>query len=213
MAVRDSFEMRDIEGKWLVYARRVLEGNPLSECCALATVQTERVKRWPGYLGSRYQGSRVLLAGAIHNADQLFTPEILALENEVKMWVGASRTPESDRHYLASVRAAYLASSRQWALNGNVWKRFDKLLGYLGLDMEQVAFTNLAKCFCPVGQSDTQFVKACLARYPLRELIDGIQPKAVFIGERRTGDESFGGRPRNQNRCAHLPIQQSHRTG
>jgi hypothetical protein len=49
--------------------------------------------------------------------------------------------------------------------------------------MEQVAFTNLAKCFCPVGQSDTQFVKACLARYPLSELIDGIQPNAVFIAK------------------------------
>ena len=177
--------MRTLDDVWLAYARRVLEAGALSQCCDQSPRNDaiDRVRRWPGYLGSRYHSGGVLLVGAIHNADRLFTPEILALGDEVKKWVGAPRTPESDRRYLASVRAGYTASARLWALNGNVWKRFDKLLAYLGIDMEQVAFTNLAKCFCPVGENDTRFVKACLARYPLGELIKDIQPKAVFIAK------------------------------
>jgi hypothetical protein len=151
------------------------------------------VTRWPGYLGSRYDEGRVFLVGAIHNADQLFTPEIVELESQVARWMNAPRTPQSDRRYLTSVRAAYLASSRRWALKGNVWKRFNKLLGYLGIDMDQVAFTNLAKCFCPVGQNDSRFVKACLARYPLSALIDGIQPNAVFIAKDAQATNRLGG--------------------
>jgi len=177
--------VRTLDDRWLAYARRVLEAGALSQCCAQSPRNDaiDRVRRWPGYLGSRYDSGCVLLVGAIHNADRLFTPEILALGDEAKKWVGAPRTPESDRRYLASVRAAYTASARRWALNGNVWKRFDKLLGHLGIEMEQVAFTNLAKCFCPVGHNDTRFVKACLARYPLGALIEDIRPRAVFIAK------------------------------
>jgi hypothetical protein len=46
-------------------------------------------------MGSRYESGRVLLVGAIHNADQLFTPEILALGDEVKKWMAAPRTTEA----------------------------------------------------------------------------------------------------------------------
>jgi hypothetical protein len=73
----------------------------------------------------------------------------------------------------------------------------------------QVAFTNLAKCFCPVGQKDARFVKACLARYPLGALIEDIQPKAVFIAKDAQATNRF---TRNHNRCARLSIQQPHWT-
>jgi hypothetical protein len=77
--------VQDVERKWLAYVRGVLEGDLLSECCAsTAADQPAPVRRWPGYLGSRYESSRVLLVGAIHNADQLFTPEILALCDEAR---------------------------------------------------------------------------------------------------------------------------------
>jgi hypothetical protein len=177
--------VRPLDDTSLAYARRVLGAGALSQFCAQAPGNDaiDRVRRWPGYLGSSYDSGRVLLFGAIHNANQLFTPEILELADEVKEWMSAVRTPESDRQYLASVRAAYTASARRWAVNGTVWKRFDKLLACLDIDMEQVAFTNLAKCFCAVGQNETRFVKACLERYPLGALVQDIQPKAVFIAK------------------------------
>ena len=120
---------------------------------------------------------------------------------------------ESDRQYLASVRAAYTASARRWAVNGTVWKRFDKLLACLGIDMEQVAFTNLAKCFCAVGQNDTRFVKACLAAISFGRIGAGYSAEGGLHREKRAGDESFRGRRRSQNRCARLSIQQPHWDG
>ncbi len=167
--------------------------------------------RWPGYLGSRYKRGRVLLVGAIHNAGQLFTPEIVALESQVEKWMNASRSTDSNRQYLTAVQSAYLASSRRWACNGNVWKRFDELLCYLGIDIEQVAFTNLAKCFCSVGQNDTRFVKACLTRYPVGALIEEIQPKAVFIGKNEKATNRLLGDL--ETKTGALVFQYNNRTG
>jgi hypothetical protein len=72
-----------------------------------------------------------------------------------------------------------------------VWYGFlEKLLPELGVTLEQIAFTNLAKCF--TNDPDTEpFLKACLfkddAPHPyfsaLETLLDGLAPLSVFIAQ------------------------------
>jgi hypothetical protein len=82
-----------------------------------------------------------------------------------------------------AVRRAYRSSAYAWAANGIVWKRFLQLRKQFDLTIEQIAFTNLAKCFCPVGINNNRFVRECLKRFPLSDLVDRLQPKAIFIAK------------------------------
>ena len=76
--------------------------------------------------GSRYEEGRVLLVGAIHNENQLFTHEIETLEAEVKTWLSSVRSDASDARYLRAQREAYEQSFGQWT--GQVWNNFRKLI-------------------------------------------------------------------------------------
>ena len=91
--------MTHIEKNRLDYAWRVLGD---SECCS-------GVSKWPGYLGGRYEDRRVLIVGAVHNAESLFTPEIKKLAAVACDW---RRGAVSDERYLSTVRWAYEYSKR-----------------------------------------------------------------------------------------------------
>jgi len=59
-------------------------------------------------------------------------------------------------------------------------------LGEKPLSLQQVATTNLANCYRPSGsrkRNGTSLVTMCRKVHPLEELIEAIQPKAVFIAK------------------------------
>jgi hypothetical protein len=143
---------------------------------------------WPGYIGERYSEGLVLLVGAVHNAEELRTPEMEELAKFAKVW-GLGRS-KSDSEYLNLLRAAYLKSARrEWIPKGQVWRHFQTLVDKLDLCWDRVAFTNWNKCKSPTHSiihdqkrnalynkhiSEPQEI---LERLPIRELC----PVAVFV--------------------------------
>jgi hypothetical protein len=161
--------MTHLEKNWLDYAWRVLG---YSECCT-------GVSKWPGYLGARYEEGRVLIVGAVHNAAELFTPDIGQLAAMGCDW---RRGAVSDERYLSAIRWAYERSKTTWEKN-TVWRNLRNLREELGIDFDQTAFTNLAKCLLSPGENpDALFVK-CNNHFPLHELIRRLDPVAVFIAK------------------------------
>lgn len=175
--------MNEIESGWLDYARNVIEPRPLNECCGRGAILTGRIVRWPGYLGSRYEEARVLLVGAIHNENQLFTPQIKTLEAEVKTWLSSGRSDASDALYLRAQREAYEQSFDHWT--GQVWNNFRKLIkDYFKVELCQTAFTNLAKCYLPPGDASVdKCVVACAGSYPIAHLVCRLRPIAVLVAK------------------------------
>lgn len=183
--------MNEIESRWLDYARNVLESRPLNECCERGAIRPGRIVRWPGYLGSRYEEGRVLLVGAIHNENKLFTPQIEALEAEVKTWLSSGRSDASDARYLRAQREAYEQSFGHWT--GQVWNNFRKLIrDYFTLELCQTAFTNLAKCYLPPGDASVdKCVVACAGPYPIAHLVCRLKPIAVLVAKSSQATDKF----------------------
>jgi hypothetical protein len=180
----------DYDKAWLTYARGVLGDGALRTCCQFPVPPDDPLHDrilWPGYLGSNYAKARVLFVGAMHNAGELFTPEIIALAGEASQWTKSPDSPANSARYLEAVREAYLTSISTWT-RGAVWGRFNRIRKKLNLDWSEIAFTNLAKCaeISDAGDSEskkryTKRINGCegslLTRMPLREL----QPLAVFV--------------------------------
>ena len=139
---------RACNSAWLSYARGVLGSHPLRRCCqfpaALGEALHDRIL-WPGYIGSNYAKGRVFFVGAMHNAGELFTPEITALAGEAARWAASPQSSGADERYLRMVQDAYLASIPRWT-KGAVWGRFDRVRTSLNLTWRDIAFTNVAKC-------------------------------------------------------------------
>jgi hypothetical protein len=161
--------MTHIEKNWLDYAWHVVGD---SECCSAAS-------KWPGYLGARYEDGRVLIVGAVHNAEALFTPEIKKLAAIACDW---RRGAVSDERYLSTVRWAYEHSRTTWEQN-TVWRNLRTLREKLGIDFDQTAFTNLAKCYLQPRKSTDALFMQCNNHFPLNDLIRRLEPLAVFIAK------------------------------
>ena len=86
-----------------------------------------------------------MIVGAVHNAAELFTPEIDELVAIARDW---RRGVVSDEYYLSAVRCAYEQSKRASEKN-TIWRNLRTLREELGIDFDQTAFTNLAKCVLP----------------------------------------------------------------
>jgi|GEM_PF-2810297 len=180
--------------KWLKYAREVLQAPPdLLSCCdggvpsnSSDPAYAARIRRWPGYIGKRYAIGRVLLVGAIHNPAKLFQAIGNDLEQEVRNWLVEEPSARSNGRYLDAVRRSYTAAYRKWA-KFTVWRNFERLLGYCKLRFDEVAFTNLAKCYLepqrPQGKrvGYTEFVCRCNSHYPINALCGAIKPALVLI--------------------------------
>ena len=141
---------------------------------------------WPGYLGPQYGIGRVLLVGMIHSSvglDRTAGP-MAKLTAEQHRWAHALRWPSSDQRYVETMREVYPMAAPSWA-DGPVWRNFYKILAALNLRLEQVAFTNLAKCSWKSGDRElNRVVRRCRARFPLQQLVEAIEPLAVFIATR-----------------------------
>jgi hypothetical protein len=70
----------------------------------------------------------------------------------------------------------------QWSTKG-VWRVFKEIGSYL-FDWEQVAFTNLARCYEPTEfTSDDDFIGGCQDSTELNALIRAIRPRVVFFAK------------------------------
>lgn len=125
----------------------------------------------------------MLLVGAIHNENQLFTPQMETLEAEVKTWLSSPRSDASDARYLRVQREAYEESFNQ--RTGQVWNNFRKLVrDYLKLELCQTVFTNLAKCYLPPGDTSVdKCVRACAGSYSIAQLVCRVKPIAVLVAK------------------------------
>jgi hypothetical protein len=133
----------------------------------------------------------VLLVGAIHNENQLFTTQMETLETEIETWLSSSRSDASDACYLRAQREAYERSFDQW--RGQVWDNFRKLIrDYFKLDLQQTAFTNLAKCYLPPGnESVDKCVIACADAYPIADLVCRLKPIAALVAKSSEATDRF----------------------
>ena len=86
------------------------DGGPMN-CCVSGT--TDRISRWPGYLGPNYASGRVLFVGAVHNEEFLFKARtIQSLGAAGATWIREGRV--GDAAYLAAMRLYYPEAARFW---------------------------------------------------------------------------------------------------
>jgi hypothetical protein len=173
-------KMNQTEHLWLDYARDVLKhGGGAMNCCVCG--DTDRISRWPGYLGPDYASGRVLLVGAVHNqADMDATPEVSAIGAAALEWINGDR---SDSAYLALLRAEYPKAIDFWCRHGGgVFRKFAEIRAALGSSLEQCAVSNIAKCTAVRGSKKyCESINACPVRFPVTDLIARLDPVIVFI--------------------------------
>ena len=176
----------ETDRRWLEYARDVLtrDGGPMN-CCVSGT--TDRISRWPGYLGPNYASGRVLFVGAVHNEEFLFKARtIQSLGAAGATWIREGRV--GDAAYLAAMRLYYPEAARFWQNSRGVFWNFCALRAELKVDLEQVAIANLAKCYASPEKKDpkkkySQVIAECPNpnRFPLRDLVERLNPAIIFI--------------------------------
>jgi hypothetical protein len=190
--------MTEFEKGWLNYAWTVLT-KPLvdgreheAQFCCFDHSPRCQIARWPGYLGSSFKTGRVLLVGEVHNGNAtgkagLFTEPIKRLEAVAKSWIRSGRSAQSDSLYLTAIRETYPDSMTAWRnAGGQVWRNLLLILDRLHLTPNQIAFTNLAKCYTDVP-GHNKMVLECNRVFPLQDLANTLKPLAIFIakGDRR----------------------------
>ena len=181
------------QSEWLDYAHATVAVARMTGCACDADVA------WPGYMGTGYPNSRVLLVGAIHHAKVLNQSGLLSIVPALKEWGASPRTKACDAcdvEALNRVEKAYLEAIPRFirwkAPNGAirvgaVWSNFEKILNALGLSFADVAFTNLAKCALPAGTEQSEETRRIRfhesSAWPLAKLIDKIDPLYVVIAK------------------------------
>ena len=178
--------------RWLTYAREVVTdkdhrehcqerggSNPNAICAERGGLQRPanfaKDVRWPGYLGSAYGAGGVLWISNIHrNFDSEGLPPSFAegANNCIRRWRdGVS----DDASFLQELRAIYLRGLRRWLVGS--WP--GKALLALEVELESVAYTNVAKCQAvDTGMSLQRF---CVARWPLRRIVNLLEPGLVLL--------------------------------
>jgi hypothetical protein len=175
--------MNEIETQWMKYVRTVYaEG--CWKCCLdpHGSNSAPKVRLWPGYLGPDYATGRVLLIGERHNDDAFWkSPGITNFNINVADWCAKPEDEPDDDVYLDAVRGFYPAATKDWK-SGSVWARFYRIIGALGLPIEQVAFTNLAKCTDQKDDSN-KAVQECYGAFDPLYLIHMLKPLITFIAK------------------------------
>jgi len=194
--------MTQLEQRWLDYAWSVLNSpaEHRRECLAngSAVPGPGRVDgndlRWPGYLGRDYEpASGVLCVGAVHregnpaNRDDGSVAERTDAElvAGAREWLTTGRSPTSDAGYLESLRSSYQQALPTWSR----WQRHYRTLveDYLGLDIGQIAWANLAKCRVAIDRGSAQrsaegkLTRLCQRQFPAADLIEVLRPAAVLV--------------------------------
>ena len=175
----DLINQASCDGRWLNYAWKVLtEDGGLTTCCVTGT--SNEVQRWTGCLGGDYSSGRVLMVGAVHNKPVL-EQDKAPLALAARAWVDSGRSSTADSRYIAAVRDFYRRVTPTWEYGGTVWRTFAKLRDRLSVDVEQVAYANVAKCEMRTGLGYGQLIQQCLRRFPLNDLVDAVNPAIVLI--------------------------------
>lgn len=187
-------EVTETERRWLDYAwivanctpehRRTCEDRGGAPPGAKRQVGNDL--RWPGYLGRKYDERQGLLCvGHVHRertGAELTDVDAMverALVGTTQRWRSQGRSARNDASYLAGVRDAF----EEWI---PIWLRWSKgfkrvVEGELGMDLTQIAWTNLAKCRYPrPGSPPDKLLVYCQGTFPMREVVDAIRPRAVL---------------------------------
>lgn len=188
--------------RWLRYAWRVVNCTQThrSECEAAGGARpgAEREPgnelRWPGYLGRNYvEGSGVLCVGHVHReraglneADVTHTEATAGLVEGARSWLSSGRSARADKKYLDSVRNEY----EGWLPTWPRWHQHRDVLLGLGMDLTQIAWTNLAKCRVSINDKPAvdRVTTLCQAEFPMAELIEAIRPAAVLVAVLHAGE-------------------------
>jgi hypothetical protein len=172
-----------VEQRWLKLTRSIVHAG-----CVSCTCNPIGHARWSGYLGSRFahptlQNHRILFVGSNHNGGQnglLGTPQMAAYNSALLSWANADPTISADEQLLQTMRSAYQTSWPAW---GAVWRIFGAIRSALGVADDEFAFTNLARCPDPTSVVDDKAIEACQKSFPLRELIEGIDARVIFLAK------------------------------
>lgn len=144
--------------------------------------------RWPGYVGRDYAGGGVLWISNIHrNFDSAGFPPAFAREAEtlIRRWRDGHL---DDAAFLGGLRDTYERGLRAWTVGS--WP--GKALLALGVPIESIAYTNVAKCQA-VG-TGTQLQRFCVRRWSLRRLVEILRPGLVLLTS-ATGLDASGPEP------------------
>lgn len=80
--------------------------------------------------------------------------------------------------FLPRLRSAYANALPDWG----PWKKtFQYVASNFGLFVEDVAYTNLAKCWQTLDRTPIGPVRACARQYPLRELASILRPHGIVV--------------------------------
>lgn len=96
-------------------------------------------------------------------------------------WISSGRSIESDNMFLKNYNQAFKAALSQWDL----WTRHFRTLvqDLSGLSLDQIAFTNLAKCRIPYPSrvSPYKMIRLCQEQFPVDDLLERIQPRVILL--------------------------------
>jgi len=187
--------LNETEVKWLDYAWRIATCPDYHrrECIRLGAARSRRGLckgndlRWPGYVGADYRpGEGVLLVGAVHAPELPVAPSGLQRDKDLQRtayaltkllsgWTAQPRSISRDEQFLPAFQRAFVDAAVLWER----WDEFAKILEALELSIQQVAYTNLAKCKA-VGDGEL-LVKFCQSEFaPISDLVETLNPCAVF---------------------------------
>lgn len=190
---------------WLEYAREVVTDDDHRQACeglggssSLAVI-IERASerdagfaadvRWPGYVGRDYQAGGVLWVSNIHrNFDSGGLSSSFAAEanRSIRDW---RDDKTDDARFVEAIRSTYERGLRSWTVGG--WP--GKALFALGVPIESIAYTNVAKC--QALDTGVALQKFCVRRWSLRHLVEILQPGLVLLtsatGLASSGSESW----------------------
>lgn len=138
--------------------------------------------RWPGYIGDRYVAGSLLFVGNVHRDFS---------SNDTPAWVSdllvqttnrlRGRPLEHRQQCLADVRRAYQQGLRGGGERGSwtVARPFTHILGRLGLDWSQVAYTNASKSQAAPRADITSLIDKCGERYPIDNLAARLEVSSI----------------------------------
>jgi hypothetical protein len=166
-----------VEQAWLAYAQDVVLGDDHTASCVrdgggcLEAPDAAHL-RWPGFMGRLYRPGGLLLVGNVHrnfasDGVPTWVAELLAATTAAFRADPAGHGPG----YLADTRRAYLrglsgAEPGRW----NVSRPFSYLLQRLGLDWDNVCYTNGSKSQAVPGAAIDRLIRGCVQRWPVEDL-------------------------------------------
>lgn len=141
-------------------------------------------------MGADYENGRIMLVGAVHNGNALFSEPFRRVESTTLTWRSARRSAGSDAAYLDQVRLGYENAMPTWG----PWRNgFGRVLSALNLEAKNIVYTNVAKCWSkprepsPIGgNQDDLLMEFCLmeSEYGIISLVEMLRPLQIYVSAR-----------------------------